>query len=125
MTAPTSQTQNVAPVPSMVPPLTLKFGAIRFEAGGNQADFNNELNHTWMQWFVDLRTKVNTINANSVGWSGIPIVASTAGTYGDATHYPVVTLNANGLVTGITLQGFAGGGGRTAAQVLSAVSLGF
>jgi hypothetical protein len=33
----------------------------------------------------------------------------TAGTYGDATHYPVVTTDAQGRVTGVTTQAVSGG----------------
>lgn len=67
---------------------------------------------TWNKWFVDLREKVNVINATLAAWSGItPVTGLTPGTYGDATHYPIVTVNEFGLVTNVTVQSVSGGGG--------------
>lgn len=72
----------------------------------------NLVNPTWNKWFVDLREKVNVINATLAAWSGItPVTGLTPGTYGDATHYPVVTVNQYGLITNITTQSSSGGGG--------------
>lgn len=68
------------------------------------------VNPTWNKWFVDLREKVNVINSTLAAWSGITPSGITAGTYGDTTHYPVVTVNEFGLVTAITIQSVSGGG---------------
>lgn len=38
------------------------------------------------------------------------VVGPGAGGYGDASHFPTFTLDANGRVTGVTLEGFSGGG---------------
>lgn len=70
------------------------------------------INPTWDKWFVDLREKVNVINATLAAWSGITPGSVTAGTYGDTTHYPIVTVNAFGVVTGISQQSTSGGGGN-------------
>lgn len=43
--------------------------------------------------------------------------AGTAGTYGDSTHVPVVTTNATGHVTGVTLATISGGGTGTVTAV--------
>lgn len=43
--------------------------------------------------------------------------AGTAGTYGDSTHVPVVTTNATGHVTGVTLAAISGGGSGTVTNV--------
>ena len=98
MTAPpTIQTNPLDPVFSGVPVVILQ---------------GNLVNPTWNKWFVDLREKVNVINSTLAAWSGIaPVTGLTPGTYGDATHYPVVTVNEFGLVTDVTVQSVSGGGG--------------
>lgn len=59
----------------------------------------------WNQWFINLQTKVNTINSSLVGWSKVPIDSGvTPGTYGDATHYPIITVDVHGLITVATNQ---------------------
>lgn len=71
------------------------------------------VNPTWNKWFVDLREKVNVINSTLAAWSGItPVTGLTPGTYGDATHYPKVTVNEFGLITAIATQSISGGGGN-------------
>jgi hypothetical protein len=96
-TPPTIQTNPLDPVFSGVPVVI------------SQGNF---VNPTWNKWFVDLREKVNVINSTLAAWSGItPVTGLTPGTYGDATHYPIVTVNGFGLVTGITKQSVSGGGG--------------
>ena len=97
MTAPTSQTKPLPPSPS--------------EQGILVQDTKSLISMPWVQWFLSLAAKVNTINENSIGWSKVPINNGTPGTYGDSTHYPVITTNVNGLVTNVTLQTFSSGGG--------------
>lgn len=94
-TPPTSQTKPLDPVYSGVPVVV---------------DQGFLVNPTWNKWFVDLREKVNVINSTLAAWSGITPSGITAGTYGDTTHYPVVTVNEFGLVTAITVQSVSGGG---------------
>lgn len=96
-TPPTIQTNPLDPVFSGVPVII------------PQGDL---VNPTWNKWFVDLREKVNVINSTLAAWSGItPVTGLTPGTYGDTTHYPVVTVNEFGLITGIAEQTVSGGGG--------------
>lgn len=96
-TPPTIQTNPLDPVFSGVPVVISQGGLV---------------NPTWNKWFVDLREKVNVINATLAAWSGIaPVTGLTPGTYGDATHYPKVTVNEFGLITAIAIQSVSGGGG--------------
>lgn len=99
MTAPpTIQTNPLDPVFSGVPVVISQ---------------GNLVNPTWNKWFVDLREKVNVINSTLAAWSGItPVTGLPPGTYGDTTHYPVVTVNEYGLITGIAEQAVSGGGGN-------------
>lgn len=93
-TPPTSQTNPLDPVFSGVPVVYPQIGMV---------------NPTWNKWFVDLREKVNTINSTLAAWSGItPVTGLAAGTYGDNTHYPIVTVNQYGMITAISEQGFSG-----------------
>lgn len=70
------------------------------------------ISQPWQQWFVNLRDKINVINANLIGWSGAtPVSGVTPGTYGDATHYPVISVNGNGQVTNVTLEPVSSSGG--------------
>lgn len=96
-TPPTSQTNPLDPVFSGVP-VVIPQGEL--------------VNPTWNKWFVDLREKVNVINSTLAIWAGITPSGITEGTYGDSTHYPVVTVNEFGLVTAITVQSVSGGGGN-------------
>lgn len=95
-TPPTIQTKPLDPVFSGVPVVFPQEGLV---------------NPTWNKWFVDLREKVNVINATLAAWSGItPVTGLTPGTYGDTTHYPIVTVNEFGLITAITVESGGGGG---------------
>lgn len=95
---PTIQTNPLDPVFSGVPVVIPQAGLV---------------SPTWNKWFVDLREKVNVINSTLAAWSGItPVTGLTPGTYGDTTHYPIVTVNEFGLITGITEQAVSGGGGN-------------
>lgn len=47
----------------------------------------------------------------SNGIATMPSINANVGSCGDATHIPVITLNAKGLATGCTVVGIAGGGG--------------
>lgn len=109
MTAPpTIQTNPLDPVFSGVPVVISQ---------------GNLVNPTWNKWFVDLREKVNVINSTLAAWSGItPVTGLTPGTYGDTTHYPIVTVNEFGLVTDITEQSVGGGGAPMTVTAISAVS---
>jgi hypothetical protein len=76
----------------------------------------SRINNVWTKWFMDLRTKVNTINAASIslanittpgtvvsnGGGNFATEALPTGTYGDTTHVPQVTVGANGYITNIT-----------------------
>jgi hypothetical protein len=63
----------------------------------------------WNQWFVELREKVNVINSTLASWAGInPVSGLTPGTYGDTTHYPIVTVNEFGMITAIENQTASG-----------------
>lgn len=76
----------------------------------------SKINNVWIKWFMDLRTKVNIINASIVsiasintpgtvvtdGTGNFTTVDLPAGTYGDATHIPVVTVGPLGYITNIT-----------------------
>lgn len=96
-TPPTIQTNPLDPVFSGVPVVFPQEGLV---------------NPTWNKWFVDLREKVNVINSTLAAWSGItPVTGLTPGTYGDITHYPIITVNEFGLVTVIATQSISGGGG--------------
>ena len=95
-TPPTIQTNPLDPVFSGVPVVIPQGGLV---------------NPTWNKWFVDLREKINVTNSTLATWAGITPSGITAGTYGDPTHYPVVTVNEFGLVTAITVQSVSGGGG--------------
>jgi hypothetical protein len=103
MADPTSQTNPLPPSPS--------------EQGILKEDPKSLISLPWVQWFLSLAAKVNTINVNSVGWSGVTVDNGTPGTYGDATHYPIITTNINGLVTNVTLQAVTGGGGGNAIAI--------
>lgn len=50
------------------------------------------------------------------------ISVAAAGAYGDASHYPIVTIDSKGRVLGIALQTFSGGGGTTDHAALSNLS---
>lgn len=72
--------------------------------------------------------KLNSIMSTTGGGGGTPtgpaggdltgtypnptlVLISAAGTYGDATHFPIVTIDAKGRVLAISLQTFSGGAG--------------
>lgn len=94
----TSQTNVLPPVPStqeIIDPIEEKL-----------------VSQSWMNWFVNLRIKVNTLNVSLVTWSNInPISGVTAGIYGDSTHFPIITVNQYGQVTNVTTQAFSSTGG--------------
>lgn len=94
----TSQTNTLPPVPStqeIIDPIEEKL-----------------VSQSWMNWFVNLRVKVNTVNVNLVTWSNVnPISGVTTGTYGDSTHFPIITVNQYGQVTNATTQAFSATGG--------------
>src|SRR6185437_6399646 len=52
-------------------------------------------------------------NATDLSASALPASGVTAGTYGDATHVPAVTLDTKGRVTGVSLVGITSTGGGT------------
>lgn len=92
----TTVTLNVPPVPSSQPL-------------DNKGDF---ISQPWQDWFLKLRDKVNIINQDLVTWSGTsPTTGITAGTYGDTSHYPIITVGADGRIYTITLQSVSGGTG--------------
>lgn len=79
----------------------------------------------WQQWFDNVRNKTNVIGGFLIQWAGInPISGVTAGTYGDATHYPVVTVNQYGQVTNITLEASGGGVGGVLPVVTGEIASG-
>lgn len=88
-------TQPIPPVPSAM----------------HLTDRGEVISQPWQQWFINLRDKINTINANLIGWSNVPINSGvTPGTYGDTTHYPVVTVDVHGLVTSAGVEPISSGG---------------
>lgn len=118
-------TVNIPPVPSAM-------------ALDNKGDM---ISQPWQQWFVNLRNKINVINAAVVGISNLPnpgapsyliyngtsfsysTVATgiTPGTYGDTSHYPIITVQSDGRITNITLQPVSGGSGGILPVVTSEV----
>lgn len=80
------------------------------------------ISQPWQDWFLKLRTKLNTINANLVGWSNVPIATGiTPGIYGDTSHYPIITVDVTGRITNVTLQSVSGGSGGILPVVTSEV----
>lgn len=133
------ETNPLPPVPQHTPPVDEISGQRKFA-------------RNWMQWFVQLREKVNAINeslvslgvvssegfltklsggswasrsfedsediefTNGDGDAGNPsalLTASgvTAGTYGDATHVPVLDVDSKGRIVDASLVEISGGGG--------------
>lgn len=106
MTAPVSQTKPLSPVPSGISTTIID---------------GQYVSGTWNKWFVDLREKINVINQTLAAWSGIsPVTGLTPGTYGDSTHYPVITINQYGMITVVTTQVSSGGGNPVYIKTASA-----
>ena len=61
----------------------------------------SRFNESWKRWFLALQNKVNAINARLISIAG-STTSATAGTYGSSTEIPVVTVDANGIVTNIS-----------------------
>lgn len=56
---------------------------------------------TWRRWFIAVQNKINIINSRLAALAGSSSTAS-AGTYGSSTEIPVVTVDANGIITNIS-----------------------
>lgn len=106
---------NVPPVPNEHSIISTPDSEVTKE-GQNYKITVSRINNVWIKWFMDLRTKVNTINAASIslanltttgtvvsnGGGNFATEALPAGTYGDSTHVAQVTVGANGYITNIT-----------------------
>ena len=104
MTSPKVQTIPLAPVPTTIDVLAPYQSTV-----SNDQVVSSPLSQPWMQWFNDLRVKVNTINANLSSWSGQnPVTGIAPGTYGDASHFTTFTVNNFGQITAAVAQGFTG-----------------
>lgn len=107
---------NVPPVPNEHSILSVPDSEVQEISKGVQQVTVSRINNVWTKWFMDLRTKVNTINAASISLANITTTGTVvsngggnfatealpAGTYGDTTHVPQVTVGANGYITNIT-----------------------
>jgi len=82
----TTQSNNLAQTPNNTPIADKNTGKVSF---------------IWNQWFTNVQIKINTINANLISVSKQPLVNTTPGTYGDATHVPQLVLDAYGRITGV------------------------
>ena len=80
------QAQNLANTPNAIPLVDKDTGVITFN---------------WNQWLTNVQIKINTINANLISVSNQPLVNTTPGTYGDATHVPQLVLDTYGRITGV------------------------
>lgn len=104
---------NVPPVPNEHSILSVPDSAVD---KNNYTVTLSRINNVWTKWFMDLRTKVNTINAASISLSNITtsgtVVSNgggnfaaeflTPGVFGDASHVAQVTVGPNGYITNIT-----------------------
>ena len=88
------KTQNMPPVPTTVPIADSSTGTTTV---------------AWLRWFITLRNKLNVINDKLLAWSGVSVPTGiTPGQYGDASHYPKVTLDEHGWVIAVSEQAVAG-----------------
>lgn len=107
-----------------VPPVPNAQEIIAKEPGSNKVSI------PWMQWFQQLRAKVNVLDESFINLAGVTgtgilkklgsawtLIDSpvTPGTYGSSTEAVVLTVDGDGIVTAVTTEPISGGGGGGAA----------